>query len=201
MARYLGPKHKICRRFGIPLCGNSNCPVLKRTTAFGIRGQRRRRKHSEYSLQLAEKQKAKAIYGVLEKQFRGYFKTASRQKGATGEVLLQLLETRLDNVVYRLGLAKTRGFARQLVSHGHVLVNDKKVTIPSYQVKPKDVITLSLPSLKIPLIEESLKLVKNGEQPTWLAKKGPAGKVLRIPARSEIGEPISEKLIIEYYSR
>lgn len=201
MARYLGPKHKSCRRFGIPLCGSPNCPVFKKTTPPGIHRERRRRKLSDFGSQLLEKQKAKAIYGVLEKQFRRYFKIASKAKGDTGEKLLQLLETRLDNVVYRLSFVKTRSFARQFVSHGHTLVNDKKVNIPSYQVKPNDIISVSQRSLKIPQVLQSLSLSKNSQIPDWLERKGPNGKVLKVPKRSEIGEPIQEQLIIEYYSR
>lgn len=202
MARYLGPKHKICKRFRIPLCGSTNCPALKSTTKSRPRLRvRRQRKLSDYGVQLSEKQKTKAIYGVLEKQFRRYFEIATKKKTATGETLLQLLETRLDNVVYRLGFARTRRAARQLVSHGHVLINDKEVNIPSYQVKPQDLVTLTEKVLKNPQVVESLNLSKNGQIPTWLERKGPVGKVLRLPERAEIGEPITEHLIVEYYSR
>ena len=201
MARYLGPKHKACKRFGIPLCGSQNCPVLKKTTSPGMHRLKRKRKPSDYGTQLSEKQKAKAIYGILERQFRRYFKAASKSKKSTGEVLLQLLETRLDNLVYRLGFANTRSFARQLVSHAHILVNDKKVNISSYQVKPGDIVSLSERALKIPQVVESLNLSKNGQLPDWLKRKGPVGKILRPPQRQEIGEPIDEKLIIEFYSR
>ncbi len=199
VARYLGPKHKVCRRFGIPLCGSQNCPVLKKTNLPGQHG--RRRKLSDYGTQLLEKQKAKAIYGILERQFGQYFEKASKSKKSTGEVLLQLLETRLDNVVYRLGFAKTRSAARQLVSHVHILVNDETVNIPSYQVKPEDVVSISEKGLKIPLVGESLSLSKNGQIPNWLERRGPSGKMLRVPERAEIGEPIDERLIIEFYSR
>ena len=201
MARYLGAKHKFCKKYGIPLCGSSNCPVLKSAKKDRRPRSTFRKKASDYSGQLSEKQKAKVIYGVLEKQFKKYFEKAKKSTGETGEKLLQLLESRLDNVVYRLGFAKTRSLARQLVSHGHILVNDGKVTIPSYQVKPDDIILLAAHSLKIPVVEESLKLVKNEQIPDWLKRTGPAGKIIRIPARSEIGEPITEHLIIEYYSR
>lgn len=205
MARYLGPKHKICKRFGVPLCGTGNCPVLKssRKTHLTTARTRRRRpkKLSDYGVQLAEKQKAKAIYKVLEKQFRRYFEKATAKKDATGEALLQLLETRLDNVVYRLGFAKTRPAARQLVSHRHILVNDKKVSIPSYQMKIGDVIALTPKTLKLKQVEEQLKQSRNGQIPPWLKREGPVGKVLRNPARAEIGEPVTEQLIVDYYSR
>lgn len=202
MARYLGPKHKICRREGIPLCGSGNCPVLKRSNPPGIHGRRGRRKLSDFGLQLREKQKAKRIYGILDRQFRRYFNLAKRKKAQTGEVLFQLLETRLDNLVYRLGFAPSRNAARQLVSHQHILVNSGvKVDIPSFNVEPGQTITLTERGLKIPLVHNTLAATKKDELPKWLERKGPVGRLIRFPTREEIGEPIDEKLIIEYFSR
>src|SRR3990167_10117742 len=144
MARYTGPKHKLCRAEGVALCGSPNCPVIKKNAPPpGQHGQKGRRKVSEYGVQLREKQKVKRMYGGLERQFKKYYQNASKKIGSTGESLLSLLETRLDNTVYRLNLASSRPQARQLVSHGHILVNNKKITIPSYNVKVNDIITLS----------------------------------------------------------
>ncbi|OGD85743.1 30S ribosomal protein S4 [Candidatus Curtissbacteria bacterium RBG_16_39_7] len=201
MARYTGPKHKLCRREGIPLCGSVKCPVHTRTNPPGQHGPKGRRRLSAFGQQLREKQKAKRIYGVLERQFRRYVREAQKAKGKTGEVLLQLLETRLDNVLYRMGFAPTRSSSRQLVSHGHVLVDEKKVDIPSYNLKPNQIVTFRDQSLKIPLVQENLSKTKKEKPPTWLEKKGPVGKILRLPEREEIGEPINEQFIVEFYSR
>jgi len=201
MGRYLGPKHKLCRREGIALCGSQNCPVHTRPNPPGQHGVKGRKKLSSYGQQLREKQKAKRIWGVLERQFKRYVRQAEKAKGKTGEVLLQLLETRLDNVCYRLGFAPTRPFARQLISHGHILVDGKKVNIPSYNLKPGQTISFSDRALKIPLVQESLSKTKNETLPAWLEKKGPVGKVLRLPERDEINEPITDQLIVEFYSR
>jgi len=137
----------------------------------------------------------------LERQFKNYVKQAAKAKKNTGEVLFQLLETRLDNVIYRLGFASSRSFARQLVSHGHVLVDGKKTNIPSYNLKPGQIVSLSERALQIPLVKEMLDKNKEEELPVWLERKGPIGKVLRLPQREEIGEPVNEQLIIEFYSR
>ena len=201
MGRYLGAKHKLCRREGIALCGSPTCPVHTRTNPPGQHGVRGRRRLSSYGQQLREKQKAKRIWGVLERQFKRYVRQADKAKGKTGEVLLQLLETRLDNILYRLGFAPTRPFARQLVSHGHVLVDEKKADIPSYNLRPGQTISFNDRSLKIPLVLESLSKTKKEKPPVWLEKKGPVGKVLRLPEREEIGEPVNEQLIVEFYSR
>lgn len=206
MARYLGPKNKLARRerqdLGLKTPGTAaHASLLRRLNILpGIHGQKRRKKMSNYALQLREKQKVKRIYGVLERQFRRYFSQALKKKGNTGEALLQTLETRLDNVVYRLNLASTRAQARQLVTHGHVQVDGKKVNVPSYAVGESKVITLSQKATKIPAITKLL-MDKNPLIPSWLARKGPAGKVIKIPSREEIGGDINEQSIVEYYSR
>ncbi len=162
--------------------------------------KRTRRRLSEFGQQMREKQKVKRIYGVLERQFVKYVKEAQKKKGETGAVLLSILERRLDNVVYKLRLAKTRAFARQLVSHGHILVNGKAVTIPSYQVRVDEVITLSAKAVNIPIIKEALA-DQDISLPAWLLRQGPAGKVKMLPTRDDIGTSINEQLIVEYYSR
>ncbi len=202
MARYTGPKHRLCRREGSAICGLAKCPVIKRNAAVpGQHGANMRRKPSEYSLQLREKQKAKRTYGVLEKQFRRIFTIADRSNKPTGAHLLSLMETRLDNVIYRMGLANTRPFARQIVSHGHVLVDGKKVNIPSYQLKVEQVVTLSPKFLATPQLKQTLEDLKNHQVPAWLEKKSVVAKVKRLPEREEIKEEINEQLIVEFYSR
>jgi len=202
MARYTGPKHKLCRAEGFAVCGQANCPVLKKNAPPpGQHGQKRRRKISEYGMQLREKQKVKRIYGVLERQFRRYYKLASRRKTATGEALLEILETRLDNVIYRLNLARTRQQARQLVSHGHVLVNDKKVTIPSFNVKIKDVVSLTPKASNLLQVKKISEETKDIKLPSWLEKRATVGKVMMMPKREELDADINEKMIVEYYSR
>jgi small subunit ribosomal protein S4 len=159
----------------------------------GQHGQKGQRRQSDYGRQLREKQKLKRIYGVLERQLRTYFAKATKERGVTGTVLLRLLETRLDNVVYRLGLVSSRSVARQLISHQHVLVNNKKTNIPSYQVKAEDLITLDQKGLKM--------VVKSRKLPAWLARRGAVGKVKRWPEREELETEIDESLIVEFYSR
>lgn len=201
MGRYTGPKRRLSRRAGIALFGkDEEFIALKGAVAPGQHGNSRR-KPSDYALQLKEKQKAKWMYGILERQFRRYFEEASRVKGATGEALLQQLETRLDNVVFRLGLAKSRAQARQFVSHGNVLVNGKKVNIPSYQVRAGEEISLTKKMIENPQVKEALEAVKPDELPTWLKRKTAAGRLEHVPARDEIVTPIDEQLIVEYYSR
>ncbi|OGD98055.1 30S ribosomal protein S4, partial [Candidatus Curtissbacteria bacterium RIFCSPLOWO2_01_FULL_38_11b] len=163
-------------------------------------GQKRRRKQSEYGIQLREKQKVKRVYGVLEKQFKRYFDQAARKKSATGEALLQILESRLDNVIYRLNFAESRPSARQLVSHGHVVVGDTKVTIPSYNVKMNDVISLSQKASNLFSVKK-LAEDKNRKLPSWLEKKATIGRVKSMPKREDIEIDINERLIVEYYSR
>lgn len=202
MARYTGPKHRLCRAEGIALCGLPTCPVIKKNAGPpGQHGQKGRRKLSEYGVQLREKQKVKRIYGVLERQFEKYFNMASRQKATTGEALLNILETRLDNVVYRLNLARTRYQSRQLVSHGHIKVNDKRVTIPSYNVKIGDVISLSTKASNFDFIKKISEDTKSIDLPAWLEKKATVGKIKSMPKREDIDAEINERLIVEFYSR
>ncbi len=202
MARYTGPKSKIARKFGEPIFGPDST-LDKKNYPPGVHGiNRRRRKLSVYGVQLKEKQKAKYTYGILEKQFRNLFKKASGSKGVTGEVLLQLLESRLDNVVYRLGISPTRRAARQLVTHRHVLVNGKNVNIPSYLLKPGDIVGIREKSKSLEIITESLASARYGKY-TWLEwdQNQMQGKFLNKPERSEIPENIKEQLIVELYSK
>lgn len=201
MARYTGPKHRLARREGINIFDKSSQSLTKRLNVRpGVHGHKRSRKLSEYGLQLREKQKVKRTYGILERQFRRYVKEAQKKRGNSGKELLKLLEGRLDNVVYRLQFAKSRFMARQLVSHGHVLVDGKKVTIPSFQVRTGQTIELSDKMMKTPLIS---KLLEEREVviPSFLDRKGPVGKFVSEPKRDELGLDINENLIIEYYSR
>lgn len=202
MARYTGPRNKLARRLGQDLGLKTNPKLLERrlNTLPGQHGKRGKGKVSEFGTQLAEKQKAKAIYGVLEHQFKNYYFLAARTPQATGEVLLSLLERRLDNVVYRLGFVPTRRAARQLISHGNVLVNNKKLDIPSYQVAENEVISLSPTAINIPYIKELLAL-KDYVVPQWLSRKASVGKMVRLPKREETTEAIQEQLIVEFYSR
>ena len=201
MARYTGPKTKIARKFGEPIFGPDKV-LQKRNFPPGQHGQNRRRKTSEYGIQLREKQKAKYTYGVLEKQFRNLFEKASSMKGITGELLLQLLESRLDNVVYRLGVAPTRAAARQLVLHRHVTVNGAVVNIPSYQVQPGDVVGVREKSKSLEVIGDALAGFNHTKYP-WIEwdETVKAGKFLHVPAREDIPENIKEQLIVELYSK
>jgi small subunit ribosomal protein S4 len=200
MARYTGPQVKLSRREGVALTDKCQKYLDRRPYPPGEHGRGRIRQ-SEYLLQLREKQKTRRFYGVLEKQFRRYYQKASRQPGITGENLLRMLEQRLDNVVYRLGFAATRRQARQLVGHGHFRVNGKKVNIPSYQVRPDDVITVKPGSNAEPIIRAATELVASVAP--WLQADYDAlnGKVLKVPERTEIDTPVSEQLIVEYYSK
>ncbi|HUW21359.1 MAG TPA: 30S ribosomal protein S4 [Candidatus Bathyarchaeia archaeon] len=207
MARYTEPKCRLCRREGAKLflkgsrCYSTKCPIEKKgAVPPGQHGLKAARRLSDYGRQLREKQKAKKIYGVLERQFKNYFDRALKVKKQVGEVLLQLLESRLDNVVYRLGLAPSRSVARQLVSHGHILVDNKKVNISSYQVKPGQLTSVVSRSLKIDQIESSLKDDER-KVPKWLSRKAAVGKMIRLPKREEVETDINEDLIIEFYSR
>lgn len=201
MARYRGPKAKIARKFGEPIEGQSKV-LQKKNYPPGMHGRGRRKKQSEYAIQLMEKQKAKYIYGILERQFAKMFNIASRKKGVTGENLLQLLEARLDNTVYRLGIAPTRRGARQLVSHKHILVNGELVNIPSYTLKPGDVIAVRERSKSLEAITESLR-GRAANRFTWLEWDGTSfsGKFVSIPVREDIPENIKEQLIVELYSK
>ena len=201
MARYTGPKTKIARKFGEAIFGEDKV-LQKKNYPPGQHGQNRRRKVSEYGTQLREKQKAKYMYGVLERQFRNLFDKAARTKGITGEVLLQLLESRLDNVVYRLGIAPTRPAARQIVLHKHITVNGKVVNIPSYQVKPGDVIAVREKSKSLEVIEDALAGFNHSKYP-WIEwdERVKGGKFLHMPERTDIPENIKEQLIVELYSK
>ncbi|MDX1642411.1 MAG: 30S ribosomal protein S4 [Balneolaceae bacterium] len=201
MARYRGPKQKIARRFKEPIFGPSTA-LERKPYGPGEHGRSRFTRKSEYAIQLDEKQKAKYTYGLLEKQFRNVYEKANRQEGVTGEVLLQLLESRLDNVVFRLGFAKTRRQARQLTSHKHIVVNGQVVNIPSYQVKPGDVISIRPKSKNLQLIDEALESYSTSKY-KWLEtdKKSKTGKFLNLPVMEEIPENINVQLIIELYSK
>jgi small subunit ribosomal protein S4 len=202
MARYTGPKHRLARREGVNLLDKTSQSLQRRLTIPpGMHGKKRRKRLSEYGQQLREKQKAKVTYGMLEKQFKNLVQTVEKRKGQTDEMILAMLETRLDNLVYRLGFAKTRFMARQMVSHGHVIVNDKKVTIPSYQVKVDDVVTLSAKMQKNPKILELMEEQKGIEPLSFLQKKAFSGKLLRLPKKEDVQTPFDMQLIIEYYSR
>lgn len=201
MARYTGPKSKIARRFGEPIFGPDKV-LSKKNYPPGQHGNSRRRKTSEYGIQLREKQRAKYTYGVLEKQFRRTFDKASRSRGITGEVLLQLLEQRLDNMVFRLGIAPTRAAARQLVTHRHIVLNGKVVNIPSYTVKAGDVIGVREKSKSLEVVVNSLSGFNHSKYP-WLEwnNGNMSGTVLHVPERSDIPESIKEQLIVELYSK
>jgi len=202
MARYRGPKTKISRRFGEPLFGADKY-LERRNYPGGQHGKMsKRKKQSVYGIQLNEKQKAKYIYGVLEKQFKKTFQKAARKEGVTGEILLQLLESRLDNVIYRLGIAPTRRSARQLVSHKHILINGSVCNIPSYEVKESDVVSVREKSKSLLIISESLEKGRAGQY-SWLEwdAKLLSGKLLAKPSREDIPENINEQLIVELYSK
>ena len=203
MARYTGPKTKISRRFGVAIFGPSKA-LERKNYGPGMHGPKgSRRKQSDYAVALAEKQKLRYQYGVLERQFRRYFAIASTRRGVTGEILLQLLETRLDNVVYRLGFANSRSAARQLVSHGHVQVNARKVDISSFNVKAGDNISIKDKPQSRRLAAKNLELTQITPVPDWLTinKDQFAGAVSRIPTREEIAPIVNEQLIVELYSR
>ncbi len=203
MARYTGPKSKISRRFGVPIFGPSKA-LERKNYGPGLHGPKgSRRKQSEYSIALAEKQKLRYQYGVLERQFRRYFQIATNRRGITGEILLQLLETRLDNVVYRLGLANSRAASRQLVSHGHVTVNGRKVDVSSFSVRPGDKVAIKDRPASRGLAARFLDLTQIVPVPAWLEadKENFAGVMTRIPTREEIAPIVNEQLIVELYSR
>lgn len=207
MARYNDAKCRLCRREGTKLflkgerCLSVKCPLERKgAVPPGQHGSKGKKELSNFGFQLRAKQKAKRTYGILERQFRRYIEEATRKKGATSRALFQTLERRLDNVVYRLGLAPSRSVARQIVNHGHVLVDKKKVSIPSYLVGPEELITLDKRVQEMTIIKKNLA-DKRYEPPAWLKRQGPVGKVLRLPQGEDIQTDINEKLIIEYYSR
>ncbi len=201
MARYTGPKHRLARREGVNVLDKTSQSLKRRLNVPpGIHGKKRKRRLSEYGTQLREKQKAKATYGLLEKQFKRLVQTVQKRKGETGEMIVALLETRLDNLVYRLGFAKSRTMARQFVSHGHIFVNGKKVNIPSYEVKVDDVISISPTIQKNPVVSELLN-DKEMQILPFIKKQGVSGKLVRMPKKEDLVVPFDLQLIIEYYSR
>jgi small subunit ribosomal protein S4 len=208
MARYTGPVCRLCRREGMKLflkgerCYTEKCGIEKRNMPPGQHGRRRASKLQGYGVQLREKQKVKRTYGVLEDQFRRYFEMADRTRGITGVTLLQLLERRLDNAVYRMGFSTSRAQARQLVRHGHFLVNGKKVDIPSYSLKAGDVVSVRQTSRENPAILHAVGEVKGRGIPDWIALEGELGaKVVSMPTREQINLPVQEQLIVELYSK
>jgi small subunit ribosomal protein S4 len=208
MARYTGPVCKLCRREKTKLflkgtrCESPKCPIEKGRPPPGEHGRGRVRE-SEYLLQLREKQKAKRFYGVLEKQFRGYYEEAAQSKGVTGEELMRICESRLDNVVYRSGFAMNRPMARQLVSHGHFQVNGRKVNIPSYRVKPGDMVAVKNRSKSMGRIVENAAYAEGRPIPEWMSSnlKDLSVQILSLPDRSQMDAPVQEQLIVEYYSK
>jgi len=209
LARYTDAVCRLCRREGMKLflkgtkCFSDKCPIEKRNFAPGQHGKDRKAKIVGYGLQLREKQKAKRIYFTQESQFRNYFEKAARTKGVTGEVLLQQLERRLDNVVYRMGLAMSRRQARQLVRHGHIHVDGRKVNIPSYEVSVGEEITVRESSRKLPILEQAKDFASHQNAPNWLDldRDNYKGRVLALPKREDIQLPVNEQLIVELYSK
>ncbi|AEB12434.1 30S ribosomal protein S4 [Marinithermus hydrothermalis] len=205
MGRYRGPVVRIARRLGINIAETEKVQryMDRRPYPPGQHGQRRSRRPSDYAVRLREKQKLRYLYGLNEKQFRNLFEEATRKKGVTGTVFLQLLESRLDNVVFRLGIATTRRQARQFVVHRHILVNGKRVDRPSYRVKPGDVISVAERSKKLVVFQENAEAAKRRKLPMWLEydPETMTGKFVRLPERDELAIPVNEQLVIEYYSR
>ena len=200
MARYRGPKQKIARRFQEPMFGPSKA-LERKPHPPGQHGRSRRRRESAYAVQLKEKQKAKHTYGILERQFRNLFKRAARKKGVTGENLLRFLEARLDNTIFRFGLGATRRQARQLVNHGHILVNERVVSIPSFQLRPGDVVAVRPKSRRVSVFQDNVKLHRRSYSWLEIDRKQLQGKFLDYPSRGDIPENIREQLIVELYSK
>ena len=203
MARYRGPRARICRRLEFPVFESEKFSSIRKNYPPGQHGQSRRRKLSNYGVQLREKQRIKYLYGILEKQFRNYFKKANNKMGATGDNLLISLESRLDNTIYRLGLANTRSAARQLVSHKHFLVNNKVVNIPSYNLSDGDIIEVRSKSKKNDIFLNSMRRIKSDNPMPWLTldKSKLRGTFDKSPTRDEILEPLNEQLVVELYSK
>ncbi len=209
MARYVGPVCRLCRREGMKLflkgerCYGEKCAIERRNVPPGQHGKGRRAKLRGYGLQLREKQRVKRMYGVLERQFRRYFEEADRRKGITGETLLQLLESRLDNVVYRLGFATSRSQARQLVRHGHFHVNGRRADIPSFSLRAGDKVSVKSTSAKNPVIQYAMEEVKGRGIPEWLEldTEGRVGRLAAIPTKEQLNLPVQEQLIVELYSK
>jgi small subunit ribosomal protein S4 len=202
MARYTGPRVRISRRFGVPIFGPTKY-LERRNYGPGVHGPKSRRKATEYGLGLIEKQKLKYYYGLLERQFRGVYEKALRRRGVTGEQMLQILETRLDNVVFHLGFANTRAAARQMVTHGHVVVNGRKASIPSYGLKVNDVVGVKSNNVARQLATKNLEVSASRSVPDWLSlnKEELKGTVMRIPTRDEIQPIANEQAVVEFYSR
>jgi len=202
MARYTGPRVRISRRFGTPIFGPTKY-LERRNYGPGVHGPKSRRKHTDYGLGLIEKQKLRYFYGLMERQFRGVYERALKRRGVTGEQMLQILETRLDNVVYHLGFAHTRAAARQFVSHGHVKVNGRKVNVPSFALKVNDVVESKDSSVSRQLATKNLELATSRSIPDWLSlnKEALKGVVMRIPSRDEIQPIANEQAVVEFYSR
>ena len=209
MGRYIGPVCRLCRREGVKLylkgerCYSPKCAMERRPYPPGQHGQKRARRPSDYAVRLREKQKLRRIYGISERQFRNLFEEASKKKGVTGSVFLGLLESRLDNVVYRLGFAVSRRQARQLVRHGHITVNGRRVDLPSSRVRPGDEIAVAEKSRNLELIRQNLEAMKGRKVGPWLSLdvEGMKGKFLRLPDREDLALPVNEQLVIEFYSR
>src|SRR6201994_3779748 len=202
MARYTGPRVRISRRFGVPIFGPTKY-LERRNYGPGVHGPKSRRKHTDYGLGLIEKQKLRYYYGLLERQFRGVYEKALRRRGVTGEQMLQILETRLDNVVFHLGFANTRAAARQMVGHGHVTVNGPKASIPSYALKVNDVIAVKNNNVSRQLATKNLEVAASRAVPDWMTlnKEELKGTVMRIPTRQEIQPIANEQAVVEFYSR
>ncbi len=202
MARYTGPRTRLSRRFGIALFGPDKY-LERRNYGPGVHGPKSRRKHTDFGLALIEKQKLRYFYGLMERQFRGVYERALKRRGVTGEQMLQILETRLDNVVYHLGFAITRAAARQMVNHGHVKVNGRKVNIPSYCLKVNDVIEVRETNVSRQLATKNLEMSTSKVTPDWLLlnKDSFKGTVMRIPTRDEIQPIANEQAVVEFYSR
>jgi small subunit ribosomal protein S4 len=202
MARYTGPRVRISRRFGVPIFGPTKY-LERRNYGPGVHGPKSRRKTTEYGEGLIEKQKLRYYYGLMEKQFRGVYEKALRRRGVTGEQMLQILETRLDNVVFHLGFANTRAAARQMVGHGHVTVNGRKASIPSYALKVNDVISVKNNNVSRQLATKNLEVAASRSVPDWLSlnKEDFKGSIMRIPTRDEIQPIANEQAVVEFYSR
>jgi small subunit ribosomal protein S4 len=202
MARYTGPRVRISRRFGIPIFGPTKY-LERRNYGPGVHGPKSRRKTTDYGLGLIEKQKLKYYYGLMERQFRGVYEKALKRRGVTGEQMLQILETRLDNVVFHLGLANTRAAARQMVSHGHVTVNGRKVNVPSFALKVNHVIEVKNNNVSRQLATKNMEMATSRSVPDWLilSKEEFKGTVMRIPTRDEIQPIANEQAVVEFYSR
>jgi small subunit ribosomal protein S4 len=202
MARYTGPRVRISRRFGVPIFGSSKY-LERKNYAPGMHGPKARRKQTDYALGLIEKQKLRYFYGLQERQFHGVYQRALKQRGVTGETMLQILETRLDNVVYQLGFANTRAAARQMVGHGHVLVNGRKVSIPSYSLRVNDVVEVKNTSVSRQIATRGLEISTSRTVPDWVSldKGAFKGTILRIPTREDIHPIANDQAVVEFYSR